>query len=648
MPADNTQFRPSVRRFFTRLARWQPDPERFVNIHRDALPADELERKAKRYANVIAKAAHQARIKPDMASDWDTLVGAATSKMTNASLYYLFTGSKSALRWATEALDMVADCERPHFCYSTLIGKVDIDLRTAGVTRALATMRTCFADVLDADTRRRLDRIAIQRCLRPAREALRARKYWWSQSRNNWRSVVTGSFGMGAMAFADVFSDWRELLEYGLEGVLAVLEDGDRAGGWQEGPGYWEYGIGHCAEFAAAVKLFTGGEVDLFQHPYLKRTGDFRVCMSVGPGHVWNWSDGGKAAAGSLTLLILARAYGNGVYQAAALEKDVPSIRHLFYLDPGVRREAPAARTGFAGTKIFPDIRVAVMRTGFGRSDAFVGVKAGAIGPGVNHEHADLGSVVIHAAGRELLAEVEHWTYAQADGKAGGFFDRAGKRWDYDGNAVVGHNLVMLEGRYPPFTQPARASLKHFGLGGACELIVVDSTAMHQALARLVRRYVVFLPPDVLLLVDHIRARESIRARCLFHYLARAETGEDSFTITNGGAQLRGRSLHPSVEHNVIVGRDVRHITYHTERGPMQRTNAYVYTANLHRSKELVFVTGLQFGRKPLAEANWTLEGDPQAASPFAVTVQSEGARQRVRFDLAAGAPVRVSLTQSQ
>ena len=637
MPADRKQFRQTDRKFFARLDLYQPDPSGFVNLHRDALTDGEAARKAARYPGVLAGAAKQARSRLDPNLSPDDLRSRATGKMTGAALYYLFTRDRKALSWAREALDVLDAFERPHFCYITLVGRVDIDLQTASVTRALAAMRACFADALDPDTARRLDRIAVKRCLKPAIEALRTRKYWWTECRHNWRSVMAGSFAMGAMSFADAFKGWRELVEYGLEGVLVVLEEGDRAGGWQEGPGYWEYGIGHCAEFAAALKRFTGGRVDLFQHPYLKRAGDFRISMTAAPGRFWNWSDCGKTAGGSQTLSILAREYGNPAYQAAALEGGVASIQRLFHLNLDLKKEEPSPETGFDLTKVFPDIGVAVLRTGFGRSDAFVGVKAGALGPGVNHEHADLGSIVIFAAGRELLAELEGWPYAQHTGKAGGFFDKGGRRWDYDGNAISGHNLMMLEGRYPPFNAPAKARLKHVQLGDDSELIVVDDTPMHHALARRVRRCVVFLRPDLVLLVDEVRAGAPLRARCLFHYLDRAEAGPEGFTITSGPAQLRGVSLHPAADHNVIVGREERLITYHTERGRMQRTNACLYTENLHRSKDLVFVTGLQFGRRPLPEVLWTLEGDPLRGGPFAVSVRSKARTRRLQFDLAAG-----------
>jgi hypothetical protein len=638
MPADRNPFARNARKYFELLEGWSPDPGGFVNVVRDALAPGEAERKSRRFPAIVARAAQGARVRIASGLDDDALRARATGKMSAASFYYLFTGDRKALKWAAEALDALAAVRRPHFCYITLVGSVDIDLQTAGVTRALAAMRTCFAGALDPAVARRLDRMAVERCLGPALEALRTRKYWWTECRHNWRSVMAGSFAMGAMAFADVFGDWRELVEYGLEGVLVVLEDGDRAGGWSEGPGYWEYGIGHCAEFAAELKRFTGGRVDLFRHRYLRRAGDFPVYMTAAPGRFWNWSDCGKTAGSSLTLCILAREYGNRAYQAAALRRGVGSIRHLFYLDLDLKKEAPSAASGFGTTRIFPDTGVAVMRTGFGPDDAFVGVKAGVIGPAVNHEHADLGSIVIHAGGRELLAELEGWPYAQYTGRAGGFFDKRGRRWDYDGNDIVGHNLVVLEGRYPPFSAAARARLDRVDLGDGCELIAVDATRMHRALARGVRRYAIYMRPDLLLLVDEVRARKPVRARCLFHYLERAEVGPEGFTIAGGRARLHGVSLHPSAEHNVIVGREERRITYHTERGRMERTNDCVYTANLHRSANLVFVTGLHFGKGPLPRVRWTLEGDPHAG-PFEVAVRGRGIGRRLRFDLAAGRP---------
>lgn len=633
MPVDRRQVRPSSRRFFKKLDRWNPGAAGFPNTHRDWMLPGEARRKVRRYAAVLAEV--EARMRPRLEAGGDplNLLTRAVARMTDASLFHLLTGERSAFRKAQEALDVLEACPQPHFCYVTLIGSVDIDLRTASVTCALAAMRNCFAEELDAGTARRVERAATERCLAPALSALRARRYFWCTCRHNWRSVMAGSFARGAMAFADAFPDWRELVEYGLEGVLVVLDAGDRTGGWQEGPGYWEYGIGHCAEFAAALGTFTGFAVDLFRHPFLARTGEFRIHMSPAPGRVWNWSDCAKAAGSSLTLSILARRLGNPAYQRAAFEGGLPSIRALAYLDPGLRPAAPSAAPGFPLTRLFPDIDVLAMRSGWGPKDAFVGVKGGTLGPRVNHEHADHGSLVVFCGGRELLAEPDQWPYAQSTGKAGGFFEKDGRRWDYDGNAPVAHNLVMVEGRFPPFGGEARARLRHASLGGDAELVEVDATAMHRALARRVGRLVVYLRPDILVLIDEVRAAEPVRARCLFHYLEEAETGKDSFVIQSGPAWLSGRSLLPSVADNVILGKDERTVSYHTELGLKERRNLCVYTENLHRTTRPLFVTGLRFGTGRMPAIRWTIDGDP-SAGVFAVVAETGSRRVRLRVDL--------------
>ncbi len=626
------------RDFLESFHRWSAAPGPWVNIYRDAIPCDELALKRKRFRKVIEAAGRQAQEPLDASLDWDVLIKPTTRKMTDAALFYLFTGDRRAIGWADDALQVMAACERPHFCYSTLIGMVDIDLRTAAVIRSLAIMRSCFGDALPPALHRRLQRLALDRCLQPGLEAFRHETYWWTTCKMNWRSVLAGSFAMGAMAFADCFEPWHEMITYGIEGILAVLDEGDRDGGWQEGPSYWEYGLLHCVEPAFALRGFTGGAVDLFKHAYLRRTGAFRVYMSTsGPGHLWGWSDSHKKAENSPTLTILARRYRNPMYQAFCCGKPITSLVQLFHLDPSLSPDGPGDASAWPLAKCFRDIGLCVMRTGFGKSDTFIGVKAGGLGEGVNHEHADLGSLVIVADGQELLAELENWPYAQGEGKCGGFFDRPGRRWDYDGNTLVGHNLVMVEGRYPPFERTARASIRHVRCEPDGDLVTVDASVMHQPLAERVKRHVLFLRPSAVLVIDVIRAGARIRARSLFHYLGRATVGPDTFSIIKGGVVLEGTSLYPAVRDNVIMGRDERIITYHTEHGPMQRCNRYVYVENLHRTEHPVFITLLTFGRPPLKPVTATLEGDP--AMDRSVTVCCRDGEQgwTVTCDLASG-----------
>jgi heparinase II/III-like protein len=640
MAPDRKRCSPRARRFFRDLDAWHrnlksaPDPD----ILRSALQPAELEGKAGRHRALISQSVSSLQKKLDRSLDWDLLWLQTVQKMTTASIYYLFTGERRALRWAVDALECMETCKRRHFNYSTLTGTVDIDLRTASVIRALSCMQCAFGRILDARLKRRVKRTAVDRCLRPALAAMRSRKYRWCGCRDNWRSVMTGSFAIGAMVFSDVFEEWAEIIEYGVDGVLTIMELGDRAGGWNEGPGYWEYGIVHCAELAFFLKAFTAGKVDLFKHSFLRCTGDFMLYMTTRPGQVWNWSDCHKHLEPSICAAILARVYQDKAWQHLARQQGVKNLRQAYFLDPGLGARLAEGR---ALSKLFPDLGVAVMRTGFTKEDAFVGVKAGKVSTGIGHCHLDLGSVVVFAGGKELLAENEFWPYAQlgTDRRAGGFFesDPDGRSWNYDGNAGISHNLLTIGDRFPRRDLKARARILNADFGSGHDLVLVDATPFYRPLATRVRRYVAYLRPDVLVLVDELRTRQKVKARVLYHFLKRAQLGDDSFTISNGGAELLGRTLCPSRRHNIVLGLDERRSAYNTERGLVQVENKYVYTENLHRDKRLVFVSVLAFGKKPMALPGAELVGDPDLDDRFAVRIRSGRRRTRVTYDLKKG-----------
>src|SRR5262249_45300759 len=109
-----------------------------------------------------------------------------------------------------------------------------------------------------------------------------------------------------------------------------------------------------------------------------------------------------------------------------------------------------------------------------------------------------------------------------------------------------------------------------------------------------------------------------------------------SIRITNGPALLRVEPLSPTEDDNLIVGMEDRRTFYETPQEIVERRNRYAYVENLWRKKRLVFVTALQFGRRSLRPASFTLEGTP-AREPFLVTVREGSRPMTVRFDLKKG-----------
>ena len=665
MPVNRDQLKPSDQRFFARFARWQMPAVR-PNIIRDLLSPSEIALKCERYPQVIAEALTGALKPLDLTLDWDQLHGKVFSKMGNASLYYLFTGDSQVMPAAIAALEAMEACQRKYFTFSTCIGILDMDLRTAHVAHCLAVMKSCFGDALPTDVQHRMTALVVSRILEPGLEAERTKRYPWMLSDANWRILLCGGFAMAGMVFADDFPRWRELLEYGIEAMLVCAATGDAAGSWNEGPGYWDYGFDMGTAFMHALNVFTGGQVNLFRHPFYQRTGDFRVFMQPRAGETWNWSDCGKKAGASTGLTAFARATQNPIYQHAVEAVGIKSLGQLYWYDPALQPAPPAPDDC---TRYFPTVGVLVWRTGFEDTDTFIGVKGGDLAHYNHHCHQDMGGVVVHAAGRELLAELNHWPYPHEGikdpnkkGYQPGFYDIDNHRWygqDFDHKMAEGHNAISLEGCYPEFRLAPDAATRFLRRLDAPDFkaAVLDSTPYFTPLATRVRRYMAFLPPDLLLIVDEIRAVKPVRAHLHFHYFlnqpqrpseiaaqtppspevdAEIAWGLDDFTITNGPAELRAQMLCPTANDHLIIGHNERRITYSPPDGLLTQYNKYLYIENLYRKPRLVFATAMQFGAHGFAPTTFALDGTPMREDQFSISACRAGeAEQRVEFDLA-------------
>lgn len=552
--------------------------------------------------------------------------------MKSASLYHLLSGDLSALEFAASDLDHLLTCPEEYFCHSACRGHQDVDLETASVMEAAALTELAFGDAMPSDLRERLAETAIHRGTLAGLAGLRDRRYQWTTRVMNWRTVMCSSLALAGMAFLPNCDEAHELIEYAIEGALVILADGDRAGGWNEGPGYWEYGIGHLAQFALFLRTLTGGDVDLFRHPYLQRTGDFRLAMTVRPGRVWNWSDCHKDMRSSTLLSLLARVYRRGDYQDLLLTEGISNLWQVYYLDQSVKREPAAERPT---TAYFPDLGVVAMRSGRRQESSYVGVKGGIVGRGIGHQHMDVGSLVVFAEGQELLAELDPWAYAEGTGKAGGFFDRTGPRWDYDYCGSIGHNVATISGQYRKWTYNGGAKVIATSFSDEFGGVIMDTSQVYGRPVTRARRAVVTLFPDVAVVIDDLAAREPVHLQTLYHYLGRVKIADDTFTISKGGASLHAASLAPSLDDNIILGHDERTVHYHATAGPVSRENRYVYIQNLHRTDRLTFVCGLHYGKRPLPSAEWMYEKTGDGAGVVSVT--REGRRQSFAFDMTAG-----------
>jgi len=477
-----------------------------------------------------------------------------------------------------------------------------IDLSSAAALHTLAVVLDRIADFLSDPERRKLIDCVIERGVEPFLAVSDAHSEWWTYSLHNWRSVIDGQIGIAALSVMESVSPevLKRALRHAMIGVLTVLDQGDPDGGWFEGVSYWRYGIGEAARFADVLRRVSGGRIDLFSHPYLRKTGDFGLYNTWSDGRVFHWGDCGERVNATPLMARLARAAGRRDWQAYVRKfPALPSLDTLFWEDSDLE----AAPLGsLPRVKHFRGNETAILRSGWGDDDLIIAVKAGQTT--ANHSHLDIGSFVLTASGHNLVDDGGHWPY----GHALGFFDlgtrhTVGKRWDFPGLSTECHSTILVDGQGQGYG-PERD-----GVIAACRddtdwaFATVDATRAYPQLARFVR-YFVLIRPDTLVVIDDLVAAERRRFgwRAVLAYpTEQVEHAKWITRVPDRDLSLTIRCLAPTVEEGIMSEQTELNATYPATGGRAQPTVKMLTVSNLIRARELKMVFAMRIGReKPL------------------------------------------------
>jgi hypothetical protein len=293
--------------------------------------------------------------------------------------------------------------------------------------------------------------------------------------------------------------------------------------------------------FAGLLKRATDGAVDLFEHPYLRTTGDYAL-------HMWT-PDGGSFAHEDcprdrlphpMVMATLAAENRRGDYQWMAQRSMSATegfshemLVQFLFADPTLETRRPDLPTG----RFFPSIETAVMRSDWTDDATFLGVHAG--GTVVPHSHLDIGTFTLIGRGERVIDDAGKWPYDHA----AGFFDNTGPRWHYEANDTVGHNTVLVDGQGQVFGEGCAGQIIASDLTGGATTLVADLTDAYDGrLARFVR-YVAYLKPDVVLIVDDLKANDASEFSWLLHTDGEAVLDDTAWTVEVDGAAVDVRVL---------------------------------------------------------------------------------------------------------
>lgn len=311
-------------------------------------------------------------------------------------------------------------------------------------------------------------------------------------------------------------------------------------GSYDEGAGYWGYTAEHFTLSTEALRRRLG--MDLRTLINVEGTARFALAMSMPTaGHPRDCVNFGDAyTLGDISVAAwAARELRDPLAQHVALSVGEVSSRFaVIWYDRSVAPVAPGPT--LLNTRFVNDWVVA--RTGWGERDTVVALRSG--GP-ANHEHADRNSVIFSAYGERLFHDPFKAAYSYTDALWSLRFTSAHTAVLLNGNGHQYH-----DGHEGTNASLAEAAIVRYAPGDDAVIVTSDATPAYRLVvpeADLVRRTLVFLKPDLLLLLDHVRfsgVPGSVQVRFQVNNAdgsGAVEAGEASFTIRRPLATARAR-----------------------------------------------------------------------------------------------------------
>ena len=445
---------------------------------------------------------------------------------------YRLDGEAKWLERAKQELFAVAafpDWHPPHF------------LDTAEMTHAFAIGYDWLYPVLTPDERTTIRTAIVEKGLRRGEEAYRGTQAWkwWTTVHHNWNQVCNGGMILGALAVADEEPELAKfILASALKSLPLAMASFAPDGGWNEGPGYWDFTLQYTVALLAGLNSALGTDFGLSREAGFDRTGSFRVFF-VGPtGRPFNYADVGDGKAGDAPVMYwLARHFKQPLYawEAKRSAGNGGSPLDLLWYQPS---ELAPASTKIPLDTVFRGVDVAFLRSSWSDPNAlWVGFKGG--DNKSNHSHLDLGTFVFDALGERWAIEIGSDNYNLPD-----YFGK--KRWTYYRLRTEGQNTLLLNGENQD--PKAAAPLLAFSSKPEAAYAVTDLTAGYAPVgaAKVLRGMALVNGRTGLLIQDEITAPSPTEYRWQIHTRAEIATNNSEATLTLNGKTLTARILSPA------------------------------------------------------------------------------------------------------
>ncbi len=320
---------------------------------------------------------------------------------------------------------------------------------------------------------------------------------------------ILGFLAELAIATLGELPDAEKWFDYVLQVIYNVYPAwGGVDGGWSEGANYWASYMNFMFDAMDAVEMATG--VKLYQKPFFQNTGYYKMYTHP-PLTGVAWGDGlGKAvdANSRAAMTRLAEMTGNGHFTWYAQTTGGIQRRGGIV---GVLTETkvpPAkAPTDLPPARYFADVGLVTMHTNLADPEENVAFQLRSSPYGsISHAHADQNSFVLYSYGDGVAISSGYYPWSQSPHHS---------EWT---NQTLSKNTVLINGEgQRTFSLDAKGRIEQFIHTEEYDYTVGEAATAYNTAVDAYKRHVVFIRPDLFVIVDDVRTPEASTVDWLLH-----------------------------------------------------------------------------------------------------------------------------------
>ncbi len=343
--------------------------------------------------------------------------------------------------------------------------------------------------------------------------------HWWATAyRCNWCGVCNSGVGLTGLALLTENPQLTDIVAESYNRINNMLSELGEDGGWQEGGGYWNYGVHTSAFFADALKRLTKGKYNLFENERLKNNpATFPIYIALPGNKSLNFEDsGGGRVIGSPHLFNKLATETNNA-EAAWYRQEFfdagTDIFDIIWPRPQIAAQHPAEPS-----KHFRTIDWWVMRSDFKNAEKVIVAGKAGMNNDPHHGHLDIGHFIVYYLNEYFLRDIGSGSYDEK------YFDDA--RWNYPQASSAGHNLVFVNGeeqlsgkyRKKPWNFKIGGDVLNFHSSVSRDYVLMDPTnAYPKKELKNWRRHIVLEKPEITVVLDEVEAKLGSKIEIRFH-----------------------------------------------------------------------------------------------------------------------------------